>query len=100
MRAGEAMQDEFQRQQTENYHLRDYIVVLQSRLLDLAGEYPPPPSTVELRDPRRYAPGTVVHEGPGDADMTSASAVEQQLRAAAAQAAGLGAEEAVGRAEA
>ncbi|KAL9048572.1 MAG: hypothetical protein Q9162_007656, partial [Coniocarpon cinnabarinum] len=51
-----ALQENLQRVQQENFHMRDYIMALQSRLLDLTGEFPPPPSTLELRDPRSGAP--------------------------------------------
>ncbi len=37
--------------QAENYTLRDYIVRLQSRLLDTQGDYPQPPAGVSLAHP-------------------------------------------------
>ena len=37
--------------QAENYTLRDYIVRLQSRLLDTQGDYPQPPAGVNLAHP-------------------------------------------------
>lgn len=51
-----ALQEEFQRVQSENYHMRDYIMQLQSRLLDVTGEFPAPPPSLELRDPRSGEP--------------------------------------------
>jgi hypothetical protein len=37
----------FKAVQAENYQLRDYIINLQSRLLESQGEFPPPPSNVD-----------------------------------------------------
>lgn len=37
--------------QTENYQLRDYIINLQSRLLETQGEIPPAPAGVDLNRP-------------------------------------------------
>ena len=37
--------------QHENYQLRDYIISLQSRLIDTQGEYPQPPSDIDLTHP-------------------------------------------------
>lgn len=51
-----ALQENFQRVQQENFHMRDYIMHLQSKLLDVTGEFPPPPPTLELRDPRSGEP--------------------------------------------
>lgn len=42
--------------QTENYQLRDYIINLQSRLLETQGEIPPAPAGVDLsRNPGEHA---------------------------------------------
>ena len=51
-----ALQENLQRVQQENFHMRDYIMVLQSRLLEAIGSFPPPPSMLELRDPRSGEP--------------------------------------------
>lgn len=37
--------------QTENYQLRDYIINLQSRLLETQGEIPPAPANIDLSRP-------------------------------------------------
>jgi hypothetical protein len=43
----EALNSNFKAIQAENYQLRDYIINLQSRLLESQGEFPPPPSNVD-----------------------------------------------------
>jgi hypothetical protein len=42
--------------QTENYQLRDYIINLQSRLLETQGEIPPAPAGVDLNRPHGEQP--------------------------------------------
>lgn len=42
--------------QSENYALREYVIHLQSRLLDTQGEFPPPPPNVNLSQPSSAAP--------------------------------------------
>ncbi|KAF2853016.1 hypothetical protein T440DRAFT_516289 [Plenodomus tracheiphilus IPT5] len=42
--------------QTENYQLRDYIINLQSRLLETQGEIPPAPAGVDLNRPHGGPP--------------------------------------------
>ena len=41
------LNNNFKAVQAENYQLRDYIINLQSRLLESQGEFPPPPSNVD-----------------------------------------------------
>jgi len=43
----EMLNNNFKAVQAENYQLRDYIISLQSRLLESQGEFPPPPSNVD-----------------------------------------------------
>ena len=43
----EMLNNNFKVVQAENYQLRDYIINLQSRLLESQGEFPPPPSNVD-----------------------------------------------------
>lgn len=45
------MENTFKAQQSESYLLREYIVQLQSRLLEVLGEYPPPPPGINLSQP-------------------------------------------------
>ncbi|EHY59367.1 hypothetical protein HRR83_001359 [Exophiala dermatitidis] len=47
----QALSENFKAVQAENYQLRDYIINLQSRLLESQGEVPPPPSTVDGLQP-------------------------------------------------
>ncbi|OIW32412.1 hypothetical protein CONLIGDRAFT_268781 [Coniochaeta ligniaria NRRL 30616] len=42
------MENNFKATQTENYALRQYVISLQSRLLDAHGEYPQPPPGLSL----------------------------------------------------
>jgi hypothetical protein len=42
------MESNFKAMQTENYALRQYVINLQSRLLDAHGEYPQPPPGLSL----------------------------------------------------
>lgn len=68
------MESNFKAMQTENYALRQYVINLQSRLLDAHGEYPqpppglslaphhghggPPPAAPSNAEPAQVAPGT------------------------------------------
>ena len=67
--------------QAENYGLRDYIINLQSRLLESQGEFPQPPSNIELPHPR--APGQPNQQIPAPTAPMGSSAVSQ-LQASAA----------------
>lgn len=67
--------------QAENFQLRDYIISLQSRLIESQGEFPQPPSNIDL--PRSSGPPHQQMQAP-TAPMGS-SAVSQ-LEASAAQA--------------
>ena len=42
------MEQAFKNLQSENYALREYVISLQSRLLDSEGEFPSPPDNVNL----------------------------------------------------
>ena len=68
--------------QAENYQLRDYIISLQSRLIESQGDYPQPPSNIELPNPRSSGP---VQHVPAPTAPMGSSAVSQ-LQASAAQA--------------
>lgn len=47
----QALSENFKAVQSENYQLRDYIINLQSRLLESQHEVPPPPSNVDGLQP-------------------------------------------------
>ncbi|KAF2086769.1 hypothetical protein K490DRAFT_43976, partial [Saccharata proteae CBS 121410] len=49
------MAENFKAVQSENYQLRDYIISLQSRLLESQGNYPEPPSNIDLSSPHGSA---------------------------------------------
>ncbi|KAI9731084.1 MAG: hypothetical protein M1818_007941 [Claussenomyces sp. TS43310] len=46
------LEDSYKAIQTENYSLREYIIHLQSRLIEDHGEYPQPPANISLNHPR------------------------------------------------
>ncbi|KAL6718324.1 transcriptional regulator [Lecanora helva] len=74
-----SLNESYKSLQAENYQLRDYIISLQQRLLESQGEYPQPPSNIDIPPPqgsRSTAP---------TAPMASAAAASQ-LQASAAQA--------------
>ena len=56
--------------QAENYQLRDYIINLQSRLIESQGDFPPAPSNINLQQPMPGAPG-VSQDGDGQAPGSS-----------------------------
>ncbi|EXJ94183.1 hypothetical protein A1O1_02576 [Capronia coronata CBS 617.96] len=57
----QALSENFKAVQAENYQLRDYIINLQSRLLESQGEVPPPPSNVDGLQPGK--PGVTQQPG-------------------------------------
>lgn len=61
------MENNFKAMQTENYALRQYVISLQSRLLDAHGEYPQPPPGLSLTPHLPHgtpAPGTANNTEP------------------------------------
>lgn len=82
-----ALEENFKGIQSENYSLREYIIHLQSRLIDTQGEYPQPPPNVDLRHPHarphEHHPdrSSSRHDGAPVAPMASMS----QLNASAAR---------------
>ncbi|KIV93770.1 hypothetical protein, variant 2 [Exophiala mesophila] len=52
----QVLSENFKTVQAENYQLRDYIINLQSRLLESQGEVPPPPSNVDGLQPGKAGP--------------------------------------------
>jgi len=47
------LHESFKAIQQENYQLREYIINLQSRLIESQGDVPPLPSNINLQDPSR-----------------------------------------------
>lgn len=85
MRDYNLLHENFKAVQAENYQLRDYIINLQSRLLESQGEVPPMPGNISLQDPARVLPDHLHHHIPAPtAPMAPASM--SQLQASAAQA--------------
>jgi len=70
--------------QAENYQLRDYIINLQSRLIESQGEFPQPPSNIDLPHPRS-SEHMQQQPPPAPSQAMGPSAVSQ-LQASAAQA--------------
>ena len=53
----QTLAESFKAVQAENYQLRDYIINLQSRLIESQGDFPPAPSNIDLRQPIGGPPG-------------------------------------------
>ncbi|KYK59476.1 transmembrane protein [Drechmeria coniospora] len=85
------MEQTFKLTQSENYVLREYVVHLQSRLLDVQGEYPPPPPNINLAQPQPAAAQPSAGATPEQA--TSQPSAEAPLEAVAQAVAGLAAQE-------
>ncbi|PWY93979.1 hypothetical protein BO94DRAFT_458571 [Aspergillus sclerotioniger CBS 115572] len=66
----EATNEALKQLQSENYQLREYIINLQSRLLDSQGEVPELPSNIDLSQPRNDIPVPP----PGAASATGSAA--------------------------
>lgn len=65
------MEQNFRALQAENYQLREYILNLQSRLLESSADFPPAPTHINL------SAGAQSHRSEGDQPATAA---EHQLR--------------------
>jgi hypothetical protein len=76
--------------QAENYALREYVITLQSRLLDSNGEFPQPPPNINLNASHGAPePQMSAHEVPPSNNINSGT----QLEAVAQAVAGLAAQE-------
>ena len=80
------MEASFKALQTENFTLREYIIHLQSRLLDAKGEFPQPPAGINLTHPHAQQP---VAPAPEASQQVSAAAGSNPLEVAAQAVAGL-----------
>ncbi|MCJ1462565.1 hypothetical protein MMC07_001167 [Pseudocyphellaria aurata] len=78
-----SLSESFKAIQAENYQLRDYIISLQSRLIESQGDFPQPPSNIEIHHPR--SSGSQPQHIPAPTAPMGSSAVSQ-LQASAAQA--------------
>ncbi|KAK8080648.1 hypothetical protein PG997_008466 [Apiospora hydei] len=58
------MEETYKAVQNENYALREYVIQLQSRLMDSQIELPQPPPGLALHPPRPNAPRAVAHPQP------------------------------------
>jgi len=56
VREKNALEDNYKAIQAENYSLREYIIHLQSRLIDNQQEFPDPPPNVNLSNPTQTRP--------------------------------------------
>ena len=87
MRELHALEDNFKGIQAENYSLREYIIHLQSRLIESQGDYPQPPPNVNLAHP--HARGADQQQGqpgqPGQQQHVAPMAPMSQMQASAAR---------------
>ena len=89
MRDLHALEESYKAIQAENYQLRDYIINLQSRLIESQGEFPQPPSNINLPHPQgdTSRSGETYQPLPQSSPTIPAPAVSQlQTQASAAQA--------------
>ena len=77
------LQANYKAVQAENYQLRDYIINLQSRLIESQGEFPQPPSNIDINQP--HPSNDPMHSVPAPIASMAPNAVSQ-LQASAAQA--------------
>lgn len=74
------LSERFAQLQAENYQLREYIITLQSRLLDSQGEVPELPPNIDLNQSRAElsmaaaGPGAAPSNAPNNAQAISATA--------------------------
>jgi hypothetical protein len=80
-----ALEDNYKAIQTENYSLREYIIHLQSRLIESHGEFPQPPANVNLNHPRQDGMDHLHRHGEVPTAPMGMSSMSQ-LQASAAQA--------------
>lgn len=77
------LEESFKSIQTENYSLREYIIHLQSRLIESQGEFPQPPPNVNLAHPGRADPSGTIQMPTHHGDVGGASASGMGLGAGA-----------------
>ncbi|QUC22560.1 uncharacterized protein UV8b_06801 [Ustilaginoidea virens] len=80
------MDQTFKSLQSENFALREYVIHLQSRLLDAQGEYPPPPPNINLSQSTSALPPAAAQEHASSVGAgTPLEAVAQAVAGLAAQ---------------
>lgn len=79
--------------QSENYALREYIIQLQSRMLETVGEFPPPPPNVNLAHSHSAAAGAAAPTSAAPETQTESTTTGTPLEAVAQAVAGLAAHE-------
>jgi hypothetical protein len=77
------MEGNYKTMQTENYALKEYVIHLQSRLLDTQGEYPQPPPNVNLSHPHAPAPGAAARTASEREDSAPGPSLEAVAQAVA-----------------
>jgi len=75
------MENNYKAMQTENYTLREYVINLQSRLLDAQGEFPQPPPNLILHAPP--PPAGAPEPGQPSASTPGANSLEVAAQAVA-----------------
>jgi len=77
------LEESFKSIQTENYSLREYIIHLQSRLIESQGEFPQPPPNVNLSHPSRDNPSGTIQMPTHHGDVGGSSSSAMGLGASA-----------------
>jgi hypothetical protein len=80
-----ALEENYKAIQSENYSLREYIIHLQSRLIESQGEYPQPPPNVDLRHPHARQHEHIDHSSRHEGAPVAPMASMNQLNASAAR---------------
>jgi len=83
VREFDSLEESFKSIQTENYSLREYIIHLQSRLIESQGEFPQPPPNVNLSHPTRSDPSGSIQMPSHHGDVGGPSGSAMSLGASA-----------------
>ena len=85
MRDLHSLEENYKAIQGENYSLREYIIHLQSRLIESQGDYPQPPPNVNLSHPHARHDQRMNHLQRHDGPPIAPMAPMSQLQASAAR---------------
>ncbi|KAL9604384.1 MAG: hypothetical protein Q9219_000572 [cf. Caloplaca sp. 3 TL-2023] len=77
-----SLSESYKALQAENFQLRDYIITLQSRLIEAQGELPQPPSNIEINAQRPSPASAKQHASAPTAPMGSTAVSQLQASAA------------------